>query len=419
MLKIIWLTFEMLAVLICLHGLYGEKIKWNINTLCFIFVDLLIFLAETILGHTTYMKVFMFILFFIYAKMQFRCSWKISVLNFILCIIICSVVQLLCYFPVMLWYELLHNIISFTVNSLMLIAVFGICKSGILLKISHFMQQKAKIVCAILLFLFLVIMATMYRFGISGKIHAYDYAILILGSVLLFFLLFLLQKEKMTNRQMEAERNLSKLYGDALQELIDKVRMNQHNYRDQLTAIQGMIYTADNLEELKEEQKKYFNAIAGKDKYYQILSGNNDPVIAGFLYSKLCSSEAEQVQFDIDVHIGRIDNSLLVADIVKILGVLIDNALEETAKYANRKVEIKICENEGIHIEVSNVCRVVSGTEMVEFFKKGNSSKGENRGLGLYSIKEIVKKWNGEISPGNRKDNEVNWFYIFVHIADK
>lgn len=411
-----YLIFEILAVLLCLHGLYGEKFKWNIYTISFIGIEFVAYQAEETFGHNIILKVIFYILIYAYSIIQFHKPFKNSVLNYVLCMVISAILQMLCYFPVMIWYDVLLGKINFVVNILLVCIVYILYQAKILNKISEYMQQKGKIVGAFLIFSVLFILVTMFKLNIYQRVEIMDYIVLVIGGILLFSMLLLLQKEKFLNRQMEAESDLNKLYSGALMELIDNVRSIQHNYKNQFTAMQGMIYTANSLEELKMECKQYYNGMKREGVYTQILSGSDDHVIAGFLYSKICNIDLDKIQVKYFLQISKIKNSFLAVDLIKILGVLIDNALEEVIKYDNKIIDIKIYNDEGINIEVGNICRYLSKTEINNFFKKGNSSKGKDRGYGLYTVKCNVRKWNGDIIPDNINIKENNWFYIKIHI---
>lgn len=418
MIRMMFLFFEIMAVIFCLHGLYGEKIKWNIYTWVFLVVEIAIYMIESVTGAVIWLEIFIHLLFLVYSKLQMKQRWKICVLNYVLCLIISTIVQLICYLPVLIWNNALYDIRSLIVNCLLVVIMFLLYIRGSLRKVSLYLQQDGKIISAIMIFLFALVLFMIFKLNIYKKISVPEWGAVILGGGFLLILLLMLQKERLHNKQITAEKDLNKLYGEALIELIEKVRVNQHNYRNEIATIQGMAYTAKSLDELRAEQETYYNNIMHKDKYSMILSGNNDPIIAGFLYSKLCNMEHERIDINYSLRINRIENIMLTADIVKILGILIDNAMEEVLNYEDRNIEIKLFDNNGLDIEVGNVCKYVQDKEIIDFFKKGFSGKGENRGLGLYSLKTIVKKWHGEISPYNQEINGLNWFYISVHIPD-
>lgn len=414
-----YLVFEILAVLLCLHGLYGQKFKWNIYTILFMGIELASYQIEYTYGYwIKYWEIGIYILLLLYSKVQFKEPWKYSLINYILCIVLTAVLQVICYLPFVFWHQGQASVINQLVNTLLFGVVLILYKLKIWNRISTYMRQRGKIVNAFLVVTVLIIIVSMYHFEVYKELQELDYFILVISIVLLFALLLLLQKERVLNNQLETERNLNSLYSGAVIELMEQVRINQHNYKNQLTAIQGMVYTAENLEELRKEQESYCNDMIQDDKYAQIISGNNDPVIAGFLYSKLCHKNMEGIEAACSLHIDKLNNSLFEADMIKIMGILIDNAVEEVKqdKYIDKKIEIEIAEDNDLRITVGNVCRFIRMEEAVSFFKKGISSKGNNRGLGLYSVKNLVKKWEGEVYTDNEEKSGQNWFYITIKV---
>lgn len=417
-----YLILEILAVLLCLHGLYGEKFKWNIYTVLFIAVEFIAYQIEDVYAPVKHWEIFLYIILFIYSLMQFKYTIRECVINYMLCLVLTTVMQLVCYFPIMVWNDILSDKPEYVINSLLLIAVLILYKHRILYKISLYMLQKGKMVIAFLIVSALFMLYTFLSLKIIQKLSIFNYSLIIVSIFLLMILILQLQKTKLINRQMASEINLNNLYGNAFKELIDKIRMIQHNYKNELTTLQGMIYTANSLEELKAEQRKFNENNKQEDRYYKILAGSNNPLLAGFLYAKLSNINQENIIVNYEIHITNIHNNLIIKDLIEIAGVLIDNAIEEVEKdwYNYKCIEIKIEHSNGyINIEVGNICRFIKYDEMCKFFKKGNSSKGENRGIGLYRVKKIVEELNGEIIPVNRSKNEENWFYISIKIPNK
>lgn len=413
-----YLIFEILAVFLCLHGLYREKFKWNICVILCIGMELVAYQLADMYGQKGYYKVFMFLLLFIYAKVQFKYPWKSSIINYLLCIIVTAIMQMVCYFPIMIWYYELSDYAGYFINVLLFFVMLIFQKINIFGKIALYIQQEGKMVVVFLVTAILFSIYAFYMLQVIGCLVPFEYFLTVLTVVLLLVFLLQLQKTRLINRQIKLEADLNNLYGTALGELIDKIRVNQHNYKNQLAAIQGMVYTANSLEELKTEHQEFYHNLIANDKYSDMLSGNNDPLIAGFLYSKFSDIDCGHIKVDYSLEIDKIDDSFMASDVIKILGVLIDNALEEIEKdsYQHKYMEINVKKKDKLRMEVGNVCRYISNEEVITFFQKGSSSKGNDRGLGLFSVKEMVKKWNGEISTENRNQKGQNRFYIIVEL---
>ena len=86
--------------------------------------------------------------------------------------------------------------------------------------------------------------------------------------------------------------------------------------------------------------------------------------------------------------------------LVEMMGILLDNAMEELAKetmvHKLLKLELSV-ENDCICFAVTNSCGSGSCLNISQCFKAGYSSKGRGRGLGLPKLKCLVKEANGEI----------------------
>ncbi|HWL11518.1 MAG TPA: GHKL domain-containing protein, partial [Ureibacillus sp.] len=97
-------------------------------------------------------------------------------------------------------------------------------------------------------------------------------------------------------------------------------------------------------------------------------------------------------------------------DMIKILSNLIDNAIDATRELEEKQRKISIlCDASDTHytFEVTNTGPSIVSEE--EIFKQGFSTKpaedGKIRGQGLFIVKEVVRKYNGDITIQSTKDN--------------
>lgn len=87
-------------------------------------------------------------------------------------------------------------------------------------------------------------------------------------------------------------------------------------------------------------------------------------------------------------------------DIVTILGNLIENAFEACSLMdkSDKYVEVLLYEDESkIEIQVKDNGIEISEDIKDRIYEEGASTKGKNRGTGLYLIKSRVNLYNGEI----------------------
>ena len=109
------------------------------------------------------------------------------------------------------------------------------------------------------------------------------------------------------------------------------------------------------------------------------------------------------------INIGDMECDVPTYKIVELLGNLIKNAVEAVKEREDGSIHVMLLEEKDrIRIEVSNESEVVDYQRMQEFFRKGYSEKGKNRGYGLYNVKKICGDYGIEITCENREENDRN-----------
>jgi sensor histidine kinase regulating citrate/malate metabolism len=63
-----------------------------------------------------------------------------------------------------------------------------------------------------------------------------------------------------------------------------------------------------------------------------------------------------------------------------------------------------------------NPCQQVSYEEIAGWFKQGQSSKGKNRGLGLYYAKKLCHRFGGIISYEKMELEGLHWIELGIEI---
>lgn len=180
------------------------------------------------------------------------------------------------------------------------------------------------------------------------------------------------------------------LYADAL-------RAQSHEYMNQLHCILGMIH----LEEYRELEKFIEKTVEDtQNDISSITKKLKDPALVGFLLGKLSHAREVGIQFKLTINhaFPQWSDPKFSHDLITIIGNLIDNAIDAAQKSENREVALKLeFLNKDLIIEMKDFGNGIAEEHQTILFEKGFSTKGENRGYGLFLLKQTVERLKGRI----------------------
>ena len=198
---------------------------------------------------------------------------------------------------------------------------------------------------------------------------------------------------ELTSQTLEQE----KAYNKTLSALHDELRGIKHDFDNILQAIGGYISVND-----MDGLKTYFPQVQ-KDSlrinHLSLLNPNtiNDPAIYSLLTSKYFTAKEFNIDiayFEVFVDFKELEKFIPVYQLSRILGILFDNAIE-AAKESYEKIMNLHIRNEAKRnryvICLSNSYKDKS-VDTEQIYTKGVSSKGENRGLGLWEVRRFISK---------------------------
>ncbi|WRU97678.1 ATP-binding protein [Priestia filamentosa] len=85
-------------------------------------------------------------------------------------------------------------------------------------------------------------------------------------------------------------------------------------------------------------------------------------------------------------------------ELITIIGNLIDNAIDAVAKGERKEVTVNLhYKKNRLTIEVNDTGAGISEEVQKNLFVKGFSTKGDNRGIGLYLVERSVRELGGYI----------------------
>jgi len=227
------------------------------------------------------------------------------------------------------------------------------------------------------------------------------------------------QKEKFKYRLMKEELTNLEFYTKQLDNDQKEMHKFRHDYKNILLSLNEI---SDNNSDTKLKKtlvklgiysNTYFNNISMDD--FKDLEFVTNPYIKTILISKLKSIKSENVNcyFECKNDIDRIDIDIF--DLIRILGVSIDNALEETQKQKDGKIQIIMIEQKNqVDITIKNtISKKLSLSQIKEY---GFSTKKNHSGIGMVNIQNIKKKYRNLLIYYDIIDN---WFCIQISIINK
>ncbi len=212
----------------------------------------------------------------------------------------------------------------------------------------------------------------------------------------------------------------AQLYNKTLTLLHDGMRGFKHDFNNIVQGIGGYIETND-----MEGLKKYYSQLLKECNRVNNLTALNpsivnNPVIYNIMASKYHKADEIDVQINLGVFmdLNEIEKHMKLYDFTRILGILMDNAIEAA----------KECKNKIIHVSFRNeenrkrLVMVIENTykdkeiDLDRIFEKDFSTKSEktNSGLGLWEVRQILKK-NNNLNLYTTKNDEffVQQFEIY------
>ena len=223
-------------------------------------------------------------------------------------------------------------------------------------------------------------------------------------SLLLTFFAMNSHKEQMEKeialKQKKFEQKHLQNYTDEIVGLYNEIRGFRHDYAGMLVSMQMAIDSGD-LQEIDRVYNKVLvkaNHKLRSDKYtYFDLNNIEDSALRSLVAQSIVYARNNGVEFTLEVKdtITKLPIDLL--DLVRIMSVLLNNAVEGSADSYKKQMEVAVIkmETETV-IVIQNSCKMTM-TPSGDLFALGFSTKGRNRGVGLNNVKELLDKYNNII----------------------
>ena len=208
-------------------------------------------------------------------------------------------------------------------------------------------------------------------------------------------------------------------YEPMTQNLISDILGKQHDFNNQMNAIRMLPYTYKDYDSLSEAIANYSSYLEEEFNESELLKINL-PVVAGFVFSKIKEAAKKDRILSVKIKNKSLMTQVPEYDLIRILGILIDNAIEASA---NGHPVFLVLDSQDGHmlIQTKNEGSEISSELRKKMFIRGYSTKtpGESRnsrGQGLPNLKELVDHYGGKIFLDNETFHEQTWICFSIKL---
>ncbi|MBZ2099958.1 sensor histidine kinase [Streptococcus mitis] len=224
--------------------------------------------------------------------------------------------------------------------------------------------------------------------------------------ILVFYLLFFMGiikkldtywkdklRERLDQEQVLRYRDMER-YSRHIEELYKEVRSFRHDYTNLLTSLRLGIEEED-MEQIKEVYDSVLKNSSEKlqDNKYDLVRLVNirDKALKSLLAGKFLKARDKKIIFNVEVPEEIQVEGMSLLDFLTIVSILCDNAIEASVEASQSHVSIAFLKNGAQETFIIENSIKEEGIDISEIFSFGVSSKGEERGVGLYTVMKLVE----------------------------
>ena len=278
------------------------------------------------------------------------------------------------------------------------------------IKIFEDMNKKTRMLLVINLLLLVLVLGLQFYliYFYSNTMPTYIVLFSTIGLIAYFgvSLYSMINTSKLASTKIELENTQSELHTFKI--LHEQVRSFKHDFDNMVNSIGGYVVNEDIL-----GLKRYYNQLleeCNKTNNLYALSPEviNHPAIYHLLATKYYEADKQNVQISLHVFLdlNEIEKRMKIYEFTRILGILLDNAIE-AAKECNKKiinVTFRKDNNNMIEVIIQNTYSN-KDVDTEEIFEKGETSKENHSGLGLWKVRQILMH-NNNLNLFTTKNNE-------------
>ena len=402
---------EYISIVLCIHRVAGKRVKVNWQELfCLVCYIVIVFVSRSF----NFGKILLYIDFLIYTRVRVADTWKNSIKSFFIMMCTIPMLQLLLYGVIS---DIVQDVSSICLTVAIIINILIII--FLLAWKEKYLSVLANIIIKFNKVVFLVLVLFLIKFLISYYLENKMIDSHYMGQIVIFFLIVALILIRWINSENEKrhkaeELRTYQLYTETFEDAVAAIRMKQHEFDNHINAIKCMQYTIHDMEKLIEEQNKYCDKLLQDNKYNKLLKAKTSPILIGYLYSKFTAASTHDINVEYEIQDINIEK-ISINDLIEIIGILFDNAVEALEYQDDKEIEIKLMQYDNkFVVSVANISDHKTNTEIEKFFEYGYSTKGNGHGVGLYRANSLLKEYKAYIQVENISKYDKNYLCFKV-----
>lgn len=401
-------SFIMMSVIVnCWHKLIGEKINLKDKKM---YITIVILSLISIFNYylvNQYIRIFSITLFLVIAfYVLFKKKLSVTILTPIFVQFIFMIVEMIFVVTVCQIFNMNNEGIIDTqfgqffsnfVISMLVLMVFKIPFINkfynIIIKATDKINNKQIIITSFIV----IIMANLLTMLLYYKIE-FKYLLIFNTLLTIFCFTIVIYSFKTKNNYIKVydKYNTTLKNLKEYEDILDRYRVSNHENKNQLLTIRNM------LPKTNKKIISYIDTVVEnklKDNERVMFEVSRIPAggLRGLIYSKVLAMKEINVDYELEISkevktvdlINNIDESMML-DICKIIGVYLDNAIQEVEKLYEKYVNIEMyLDNKDLIIAISNNYNEIIEIDKIE--EKGYTTKENGHGYGLTLARGIIE----------------------------
>ncbi|MFR6361061.1 sensor histidine kinase [Amedibacterium intestinale] len=213
-------------------------------------------------------------------------------------------------------------------------------------------------------------------------------------SIVLVQYAYNLLKIKQENEYNQIVLHQQQLYIQDLEDIQQNMRAFKHDYKNMMSSLylnskEGNIKKVENL--IQGMIDDFDDTIDSKMALTTQLSNIRESEVKSLLFKKITDIYHKKISFHLEVLYPLHKNKIQTIDLVRILGILMDNAIEEVEQNHNDLTLLILQEENSLTIVVENY--VEKEVNINDINNSGFTTKKDHSGIGLQSLETIIEKY--------------------------